>query len=65
MLSGAVGGPETVIRGIETYVGRGAPYSHLATGGLQRFEHDGRNRYMEAFAEHVAPHFRQPAKATT
>jgi alkanesulfonate monooxygenase SsuD/methylene tetrahydromethanopterin reductase-like flavin-dependent oxidoreductase (luciferase family) len=63
-LSGAVGDPETVIRGIETYVGRGVPYTHLATGGLhERFERDGRNRYMEAFAKHVAPHFRRAAEA--
>ena len=58
-LSGAVGDPETVIRGIETYVGRGIPYTHLATGGLhERFDARGRNEYMESFARHVAPHFR-------
>jgi alkanesulfonate monooxygenase SsuD/methylene tetrahydromethanopterin reductase-like flavin-dependent oxidoreductase (luciferase family) len=58
-LSGAAGDPETVIRGIETYVGRGIPYTHLATGGLH-FELDrkGRNAYMENFARYVMPHFR-------
>lgn len=63
-LSGAAGDPETVIRGIERYVGRGVPYTHIAAGGLhERFDRDGRNRYMEDFARYVAPHFRKPAGA--
>ncbi|MDB5446962.1 MAG: hypothetical protein JWQ97_2279 [Phenylobacterium sp.] len=64
VLSGAVGDPETVIRGIESYVGRGIPYSHLAVGGLhERFDAHGRNEYMESLARHVLPHFRAKAKA--
>jgi len=58
-LSGAVGDPQTVIQGIENYVGRGIPYTHIATGGLhERFNADGRNQYMEGFSRHILPHFR-------
>lgn len=58
-LSGAAGDPETVIRGLERYVGRGVPYTHVAVGGLhERFESNGRNAQMENFARYVAPHFR-------
>jgi alkanesulfonate monooxygenase SsuD/methylene tetrahydromethanopterin reductase-like flavin-dependent oxidoreductase (luciferase family) len=58
-LSGAAGDPETVIRGIERYVGRGVPYTHIATGGLHaELDKHGRNEYMEAFARFVMPHFR-------
>ena len=58
-LSGAAGDPETVIKGIERYVGRGIPYTHIATGGLHaELDRHGRNEYMENFARHVMPHFR-------
>ncbi len=58
-LSGAAGDPEAVIRGLEHYVGRGVPYSHIAIGGLhERFEEGGRNPQMENFIRYVAPHFR-------
>ena len=58
-LSGSAGDPETVIKGIEHYVGRGIPYTHLATGGLHaELDKRGRNEYMENFARYVMPHFR-------
>jgi len=58
-LSGAAGDAETVVRGIENYVSRGIPYTHLAVGGLhERFDARGGNEYMENFAKYVAPRFR-------
>ena len=64
-LSGRAGDPETVIEGIETFVSRGIPYTHLATGGLhERLDSRGRNEYMENLAEYVLPHFREPNTVT-
>jgi alkanesulfonate monooxygenase SsuD/methylene tetrahydromethanopterin reductase-like flavin-dependent oxidoreductase (luciferase family) len=61
-LSGAAGDPETVIAGIERYVGRGIPYTHIATGGLhESLDRHGRNEYMENFARYVMPRFRAQA----
>jgi alkanesulfonate monooxygenase SsuD/methylene tetrahydromethanopterin reductase-like flavin-dependent oxidoreductase (luciferase family) len=61
-LSGAMGDPETVIAGIERYIGRGIPYTHVATGGLHaELDKRGRNEAMEAFARHVMPYFRGDA----
>lgn len=63
-LSGAAGDPETVIKAIAHFVGRGIPYTHLATGGLhEKLDDEGRNPYMEALAAHVLPHFRAKAQA--
>lgn len=58
-LSGAVGTPETVIAGIEKFISRGIPYTHLATGGLhEALDGSGGNTYLESLARYVMPHFK-------
>lgn len=58
-LSGAMGNPDTVIKGLEHFIGRGIPYTHIATGGLHdHLDENGRNQSMEDFAKYVMPHFK-------